>query len=258
MAPSIIGGGCFCCGGQPRITRGFLPGWIRWRVVDPSSALVKVPLFAGLPRDRASELLASCRTRVYKANETVVSEGDEGFSMFVVLSGQVEVSRLNDSGDRVPFHRLGPGDYFGEMSLVGSLPRSADVITVAPCEFLVIDRPAFIGSVLRVPELCLRVLNHLCRRIRQADDARLSKLSVRQRLVRALMELAIPVPSEKYGPRALSVEISRQQLGDRILARRETVSRELSRLVAEHLVKVRGKLILIPNPEQFTDLVSRS
>jgi CRP-like cAMP-binding protein len=222
--------------------------------MDPSSALAKVPIFSDLPQARMNELLTACRSQRYEANEAVVMEGDEGFSMFVVLAGQVEVSRLNEAGERVPFHRLGPGDHFGEMALLGGMPRSADVVTVLPSQLLVIERSAFVRSVLTTPELCMRVLAHLCRRIRQSDDARLSKLSVRQRLVKALLELAVPVTS-KDGTEVLAVEISRQQLADRILARRETVSREVSRLAAERLVRVRGKLVVIPRPEKLLQLL---
>ena len=210
-----------------------------------------MPVFEGLGNDRIADLASRCLVRRFDPAVRIVTEGEPGHSMFVILLGSVEVSRLNEQGERVPFHRLGPGDWFGEMSLLGRMPRTADVTALTSTSLLVIDQDAFVRSVLSSPQVCLRVMARLCRRIRESDDARISRLPVRERLVGALLELGSH--PEGAPPGCLVVEMSRAKLAQRIQSRRETVSRTLHGMRTQGLIKVKGKMILIPEPERLSE-----
>lgn len=97
--------------------------------------LAKFKLFTELSSEELDELLRHSGTASYKAGETIISSGDVGFCMYVILRGKARVSTLN-----VELATLEPGDFFGEVALVDDGPRSADVVAVEDCELLTITR----------------------------------------------------------------------------------------------------------------------
>ena len=98
---------------------------------DRLALLERVPLFAGVPRDVLARLAEMGRPREYPKNSMLIHEGDEGDTLFVILSGRVKVFAVDASDREVTYGIFGPGNYFGEMSLDGG-PRSASVITLEP------------------------------------------------------------------------------------------------------------------------------
>lgn len=97
--------------------------------------LAKFKLFTELSSEELDELLRHSGTASYKAGETIISTGDVGFCMYVILRGKARVSTLD-----VELATLEPGDFFGEVALVDDGPRSADVVAVEDCELLTITR----------------------------------------------------------------------------------------------------------------------
>jgi CRP-like cAMP-binding protein len=92
--------------------------------------------------------------------------GTPGEEFFLILDGhaRVEVSARKRA-------RLGPGDYFGEMSLLDGGPRSATVVAETPLRLLVIKRRNFATLLREAPELTQSILATLSRRLRQAEEA---------------------------------------------------------------------------------------
>jgi NADH:ubiquinone reductase (H+-translocating) len=78
----------------------------------------------------------------YEPGETVFAEGDTGDSLFMILAGRVEVSKRFDAGPRV-VRTLGPGEYFGEMALLGRHPRTATTRALTPLDVLVLPGSDF-------------------------------------------------------------------------------------------------------------------
>lgn len=220
------------------------------------ATLMTVPLFGGLSKSQATSLAATCRFQRIEAGEAIIREGESGYTMFVVLRGRVAVSRENEHGVRILFHELGPGEFFGEMSLLSGSPRTADVFAIRPTQVLVVDREAFLRCVLGSPEVAMRIIGHLCGRIQQSDTARITRQTVRQRLVNALLALADHPKDEISNSELLVLETSKTALGERIVACRETVSRELSLLAKAKVIRMEGKLIIIPKPKLLQELAA--
>jgi CRP/FNR family cyclic AMP-dependent transcriptional regulator len=99
--------------------------------------------------------------RTFAAREPIVRRGDDADEMFVIRSGQVEIRR--DDG---VVALLGPGDFFGEMSLLESLPRDADAVAVTDVDLLVITQGALLVRLRRDPTFALEMLHRLSGRVR--------------------------------------------------------------------------------------------
>jgi CRP/FNR family cyclic AMP-dependent transcriptional regulator len=138
---------------------------------DKADVLKKVPLFAGLSR-RYLDLIAAEADEVKEEAGTVLTkQGGLGQEFLLILEGGARVER-----DGTVIARLGPGDFFGEMSLIDGLPRSASVIAESPSVLLVIQSRSFRSLLDAVPELQRKLLVTLCARLRAAD-ARLTSIN---------------------------------------------------------------------------------
>lgn len=94
---------------------------------DAAALMGKVEIFAALGEEGRQSLVASSHETLFAAGETIVRQGQPGASMFVIHSGEVRVV-IEPGGHEVA--RLGPGSFFGEMSLLTGDPRSANVVAV--------------------------------------------------------------------------------------------------------------------------------
>jgi CRP/FNR family transcriptional regulator, cyclic AMP receptor protein len=99
---------------------------------DLKAFLLATPFFGGLS-DASLDLLVSMLVeRRFEVGATVVVEGEPGRSMFIVHSGELVVSKRRDSGLAIRIAGLGPGDFFGEMTLIEIQNRSATVVAESP------------------------------------------------------------------------------------------------------------------------------
>ncbi len=131
---------------------------------DKVDVLKKVPLFSGLNR-RYLHLIAREADEVkVEAGAVLTKQGGLGLEFLLILEGGARVER-----DGKVIARLGSGDFFGEMSLIDGLPRSAAVIADSPSVLLVIQTRAFRSLLDTVPGLQKSLLVTLCERLRAAD-----------------------------------------------------------------------------------------
>lgn len=104
--------------------------------MNAKTVLHEVPVFGQLPDALLGKLVQSGQTLHFAPNEVVCHEGEETYAMYVILDGRVQVYKKDEDSNRVDIDELGPGDFFGEMALLDSQPRSATVVCLAPCLFL--------------------------------------------------------------------------------------------------------------------------
>src|SRR5437763_15882196 len=99
---------------------------------DLKAFLIATPFFGGLS-DASLDLLVSMLVeRSFDIGATVVAEGEPGRSMYIVHSGELVVSKIGQSGRAIRLTGLGPGDFFGEMTLIEMQHRSATVLAASP------------------------------------------------------------------------------------------------------------------------------
>ncbi len=109
----------------------------------------------------------------FEAGEVIVREGAESTEMYILQQGRVEVSRRNKDGEKTVLSILTKGDFFGEMSLLESLPRAATVTALEPVSALVIQSGGLLWRIRRDPTLAIEIMQSLSGRIRHMDEARL-------------------------------------------------------------------------------------
>jgi CRP-like cAMP-binding protein len=108
--------------------------------------------------------------RRHAAGDVVFREGDIGTEMYVVHEGRVEILRTVES-ERVQIAVLEKGDFFGEMSLLEELPRTATARVLEDTTLIEINGALFDRMLRRNPEIGVRIMRKLSRRVRNADEA---------------------------------------------------------------------------------------
>jgi len=143
--------------------------------------LLATPFFGGLNDASLDTLVSMLVERRYDAGATIVAEGDEGRSMFVVQSGELLVSRQGHEGRVIRMTTLGPGDFFGEMTLIEMQNRSATVVAESPTvlyELTARNLYTFYKADIHAYVLVMQNINReLCRRLRRADG-RIAELMI--------------------------------------------------------------------------------
>ncbi len=143
---------------------------------DLKAFLLATPFFGGLS-DASLELLVSMLVeRRFDDGATVVAEGEQGRSMFIVHSGQLVVSKLADanSGRVIRMSGLEPGDFFGEMTLIEMQNRSATVVAESPTVLYELTArqlyTCYKADIHAYVMVMQNINRELCRRLRRADN----------------------------------------------------------------------------------------
>jgi len=133
--------------------------------------LAAIPLFSLLAPPQQAELLAKMTTEKYEANKTIFWLGDKGESLYLVRSGQVAISVPNDNGEHVFLDNLGPGGFFGEISLLDGGPRTATVRATVDTELYRLERDDFHDFVHSRPGAAVEILTIMGQRQRASTEA---------------------------------------------------------------------------------------
>ena len=132
------------------------------------SKLVRDSLFQGLSDAQIDDLLRRGKQISFQPGELIVRKGDYGDTMYIILSGLVEVVRfLGKEGPQFTRLALAEGEFFGELALLSEgQPRTANVIAIEPTTCLMLSRPEVEHALLIHPLLALSMLKVMSRRLR--------------------------------------------------------------------------------------------
>jgi CRP-like cAMP-binding protein len=128
-----------------------------------------LPLLSGV-RDEEIDLLArTAEERRFPAGEHIMHMGEAGVSALILREGEAEVRLEKPTGAPVQLSRIGPGELFGELALFDGEPRSASVIATRDCVAIEISRDLFLREISEQPEVALKLLSILAKRLRRSD-----------------------------------------------------------------------------------------
>jgi CRP-like cAMP-binding protein len=133
-------------------------------MTEDADSLRKVPFFEDLTPDDLERIARIGERRSFGAGDTIIAKDTVGQALYVLLSGRATVQ----AGGKT--HELGPGDFVGEMALLGRRPRSADVAAVEPTECLVFEAMYFKPFLVKNPSVAVALLEGVVERLREVQD----------------------------------------------------------------------------------------
>lgn len=210
--------------------------------MQPTSAATRADLLADLPPS-LQKLAALGVQRRYRTHAMLIEEGDQGGSVYLVLSGRLRAFVSDARGREVTLGLHGPGEYVGEMSLDGG-PRSASVQAVEPTTCAVLTRETLLRHIADDPEFALGLIVRLIRRARLATESARSMalLDVYSRLRRLLEGRA---EAQADGTRVVVERLTHQAIASEIGCSREMVSRLMKDLEHGQYVAVRQRQLVL-------------
>lgn len=205
--------------------------------------LDKISLFSELSASDIEAVTKLAVTRNFSKNTMIICEGDQSDSLYVILSGKVKVFLSDEEGKEVTLNVQGEDEYFGELALLDSSPRSASVVTLEKTRLAVISKSSFEECMEKNPGISLKVSRGLARRLRELSEnvRSLALMDVYGRVAHTLLEMS----EEKDGKKIIPQKLTQREIASMVGASREMVSRILRDLSIGGYITIDKKIITI-------------
>ncbi len=197
--------------------------------VDKRAIFRSHALFQQLGEEEIARLVAYARVERVKAGTTIFLKDSPGHGMMAVLAGEVKISVPSADGKEAVLNLIGPGEVFGEIALLDGQPRTADATATVDCELLVLERRDFIPFLERHPEVCIRLMEILCARLRRTSEQveDMLFLDLPSRLAKMLLRLARERGRTMAEGLVVDLRLSQRELGNMTGATRESINKQL-------------------------------
>lgn len=199
-----------------------------------------------LKDDLLRAIAARGGVRRYPAQTVLVHEDDRSDSLYIIVEGRVKIYGSSPNGREIVYNTHGPGEYFGEMTLDGG-PRSASVMTLEPCECIVVPGAEVRDFLATHPDFAMHLIVKLIGLVRRSTHnvKRLALEDVYSRVARLLDELAVPMEGGSPGDRIVTERLTQQDIADRVGSSREMVSRIFTQLTQGGYVTLDKRQIVL-------------
>lgn len=216
-------------------------------LIEARRLLGECILFRGLHPEERKGLVAQARIRQYAPGETIFQMGSTGDSMMAILSGTVRVSVHSAEGREAVLAILQAGEVLGEIALLDGKERTADARAATACELAILERRDVLAFLDRHPRGWLGFVEVLCGRLRHTDHhiAEVAFLELPARLSKVLLRIA-----DREG----RIQLSQRELGNMVVATRESVNKCLRDWQRLGLVKVEENAILVVKRAELQQL----
>jgi CRP/FNR family transcriptional regulator len=201
------------------------------------------PLFHGLTPEEEALARSYFLRRAYPKGKPVFHQGDLGQALYLVERGRVRLFRTHLGGQEKTLGYVGPGEIFGEMSLLDGSERSASALAEEEALLLVLHREAYLALIRRLPLIAHNLARLLAHRLREADlELDLMAFEeAKSRVAYALLKLL----RQGMGPK---IRARQQELAALAGASRETVTRALQELKAQGAVRLAPGVVEVLSP----------
>jgi CRP/FNR family cyclic AMP-dependent transcriptional regulator len=206
-----------------------------------------VPLFAGVP-DQDLSPLADCLIRRTFAKDVVIfSAGGPGNCLYIIETGRVRVFLTSSNGQEICLNTYGPGQVFGEISILDGMARSASVAALEQTVALVLEREDFLHYLDTHPAVARNGMTMLAARLRHTTTfaESLVFLDVPGRVAAKLLQLVAGY--NDAGSASIELSMTQGELATWVAASRESVNKALSDFRDQELIRVSGQRITILN-----------
>ena len=208
--------------------------------------LRKTVLFSELSEQELNYIAERAVIRNFEAGQLIFSEGEACPGLWIIETGKVRIYKSSPSGREQVLAIEGPGSSVAELPVFDGGKYPASAASVNEAKLLFISKEDFQSLCLKHPEVALKVLRIVGRRLRGLVGIieELSFTTVRHRLISMLVRMATEGHRTNEGVE-ITLPANQQELAAQMGTVRELISRNLSRLQAENLIRVEGRKIVV-------------
>ena len=202
-------------------------------------------LFAGLSADERAALAVRARIRVFNSGETIFTISSPGNQLMALLNGTVRISVPSSDEKALVLAIIQPGEIFGELAVLDGKERSADAVAETECLLAILDRHDILSFLERNPSAWLKLVEVLCKRLRQTDEvfAEVALLHLPARLAKAMLRISKINSAEAQTEK---IKFSQRELANMLGGSRESVNKCLHKWQLKGIVKIsEGSIIII-------------
>lgn len=214
----------------------------------PIELAASIPLLLGLDEDTLAKVASIMALRVYQPQDVVIRKGNTAGNMGFLLSGTLQVVDLSADGRETGIHIIQRGTYFGELSVIDGLPRSASVVAIQAADVAFLAQAQARTLIFNRPLVAERMLLHLAKALRASSHQR-TLLSIPNAFQRVFAQLQLLV---RETPQGTVIELPKQQeVAIMVNTSRETVSRALHTLIKLNVLEKKGAVLIVRQPAQL-------
>ncbi|RJP75784.1 MAG: Crp/Fnr family transcriptional regulator [Candidatus Zixiibacteriota bacterium] len=217
------------------------------------SPLTSVSILSELDAETLNRIEGQLTIKRYKKNNLIIFEDDRGLNLFILKQGRVKISRISEEGGEVILAILGEGEFFGEISVIDGLSRSATVTSLDEVELWVMKREDFLAVLRQYPQVSVALLRELAGRIRKSD-AQIKSLCLRNargRVATTLIRLAEDIGKAKDGKVIIPELPLQRDLANIAGTSRETISRVIAILEKDGYCYKKDNSLIFDDFERF-------
>jgi len=179
---------------------------------------------------------------------TIFREGEPGDAMYVVVEGHVKIMLSSGGGEETTVAVLGPGQCFGDQSLLDGGPRSASAVTADPTKTLMVTREIVADWLAERPAAALAIMETLSLRLRRMNEQLVDRNSrtLTQRLAKQILSLSAMYDADEIGAASPGrVKVTQAELASMLGVSRETVNKQVNLLQRSGLISLgRGSITI--------------
>ena len=221
--------------------------------------LETINIFSELSDKELSALQKVCKPRKYLKNSMIILEEEYGDLVFVVQSGTIKITRVNDEGKEVILALLGPGEIFGELAILDGEARSANALAQENCQLWAINKEDFLDILKHNFTVSYNLMCELAKRLRKSDQQieALSLSDAEHRIGVSLLNLAEDMGVIRKGKVTIQNLPFQQDIANMAGTSRETVSRVLKILENKSMISKEGHTLTIPDYNFFKQIFGK-
>lgn len=227
---------------------------------ETARLLRKVPLLAAAGPAAIDTIARTCTVRQHAAGSEIVGYRDCGRDVYFILAGRATVRIYSSQGRVVDLRQIGPGDMFGEYAALDGVPRSASIEAERDVRTAVLTAEQFNRLVAEDADVSRALVRHLVGQLRSLTHrfVELSTLAVNRRIEAELLRVAHTQGCKlAHTPHAIRIDDppTHQELASRVSTHREAISRHLSHLSRQGVIRRAGRSLVIEDMARLAAMV---
>ena len=206
-------------------------------------SLKKIPFLSKLPDEALNALAAKVKSVKFPKQVTIILEGDESSSLYIILSGKVRVFSSDEKSKEVTLLIQESGSYFGELALLGDVPRSASVETLENTVCGIISKDNFKYWLVSHPDVAIELLCDLSEKVRHLTEKvkHMALSNVYERTIKVLQDMA----NKEGDVFVIHNKPTQQELANMVGSSREMINKIFKELTKGGYVVIKDKTLSI-------------